>query len=74
MSASARGGAKRRVTQIGIGALLVFGIAIHLWVSKQFGMWVVIIVAGLLILHIPVAMYARRSLRRRRAAASRSAR
>jgi F0F1-type ATP synthase assembly protein I len=61
---------RRRLLQIGITALIVFGIAIHLWVSKQFGMWVVIIVSGLLILHIPVAIYVRRSLRRRRAAAA----
>ncbi|MGS2642864.1 hypothetical protein [Streptosporangium sp. LJ11] len=38
--------------------------------SKQFGMWMVVIVVALLILHIPVAMYVRRSLRRRRAAAA----
>ncbi len=70
MNPGGKGRAKRRLFQVGIGVLLAFGVAIHLWVSKQFGMWMVVIVVALLILHIPVAMYVRRSLRRRRAAAA----
>ncbi|MEU5987381.1 hypothetical protein ABZ806_00230 [Spirillospora sp. NPDC047418] len=69
-----KAGAKKRALQIGIGLVLVFGVAVHLWVSKQFGMWLVIIVAALLVLHLPVAMYMRRSVRRRRAAATRLSR
>jgi F0F1-type ATP synthase assembly protein I len=60
----------RRLLQVAAVALLVFAVAIHLWVSAQFGMWLVITVIGLLILHIPVAMFIRRSVRRRRAAAA----
>jgi F0F1-type ATP synthase assembly protein I len=60
----------RRSIQIAVAALLVFAVAIHLWVSAQFGMWLVIVVVGLLILHIPVAMFIRRSMRWRRAAAA----
>jgi F0F1-type ATP synthase assembly protein I len=60
----------RRSIQIAVAALLVFAVAIHLWVSAQFGMWLVIVVVGLLILHIPVAMFIRRSMRRRRSAAA----
>jgi F0F1-type ATP synthase assembly protein I len=60
----------RRLLQIAVAVLLVFAVAIHLWVSAQFGMWLVIIVVGLLILHIPAAMLIRRSIRRRRSAAT----
>ena len=53
-----------------VAVLLVFAVAIHLWVSAQFGMWLVVIVVGLLVLHIPAAMLIRRSIRRRRSAAT----